>query len=87
MSLSHCFDDFVKKFEIKKCESSRLVVFQDGFSYFGSPELPYAFKMDHSISWRREWQSTPVFFPGEFHGQRSPAGYTPRGRKESDMTE
>ena len=25
--------------------------------------------------WRREWQSTPVFLPGEFHGQRSLAGY------------
>ena len=21
-------------------------------------------------SWRREWQLTPVFLPGEFHGQR-----------------
>ena len=86
MSLSHCFDDFVKKFQIKKCESFRLV-FQDGFSYFGSPELPYEFKMDRSISWRREWQSTPVFFPGEFHEQRNLAGYTPWGCKESDMTE
>ena len=31
--------------------------------------------------------TTPVFWPGEFHGQRIPAGYSPRGRKESDMTE
>ena len=31
--------------------------------------------------------STPVFLPGEFHGQRSLAGYSPWGRKESDMTE
>ena len=28
------------------------------------------------IPWRREWQSTPVFLPGEFHGQRSLAGYS-----------
>ena len=27
------------------------------------------------IPWRREWQPTPVFLPGEFHGQRSLAGY------------
>ena len=27
---------------------------------------------------------TPVFLPGEFHGQRSLAGYSPWGRKESD---
>ena len=37
------------------------------------------------IPWRRAWQPTPVFFPGESHGQRSPAGYSPRGRKESDQ--
>ena len=36
---------------------------------------------------RREWQSTPVFLLGEFHGQRSLAGYSPQGRKELDMTE
>ena len=28
------------------------------------------------ISWRRTWQLTPVFLPGEFHGQRSLAGYS-----------
>ena len=31
--------------------------------------------------------ATPVFLPGEFHGQRSLEGYSPRGHKESDMTE
>ena len=36
------------------------------------------------ILWRRERQPTPVFFPGEFHGQKSLAGYSPRGRKESE---
>ena len=36
---------------------------------------------------RREGQPTPVFFPGEFHGQRSLAGYSPRGHKELDTTE
>ena len=39
------------------------------------------------IPWRREWQPTPVFLPGEFHGQRNLTGYTPRGYKESDTTE
>ena len=37
--------------------------------------------------WRREWQSSPVFLPGEFHGQRSLAGYSPWSCKELDMTE
>ena len=27
------------------------------------------------IPWRRAWQPTPVFLPGESHGQRSLAGY------------
>ena len=39
------------------------------------------------ILWRREWQPTPVFLPGEFHRQRSLAGYSPWGHKESDTTE
>ena len=39
------------------------------------------------LGWRREWLPTPAFWPGEFHGQRRLAGYSPRGRKESDMTE
>ena len=29
----------------------------------------------------------PVFLPGELHGQKSLVGYSPWGRKESDMTE
>ena len=29
----------------------------------------------------------PVFLPGEFHGQRNLAGYSPWGHKELDMTE
>ena len=33
---------------------------------------------------RREWQPTPVFLPGEFHGQRSLVGCSPWGHKESD---
>ena len=37
------------------------------------------------IPW--QWLPTLVFLPGGFHGQRSLAGYTPRGHKESDMTE
>ena len=37
--------------------------------------------------WRREWQPTPAFLPGESHGQKSLVGYSPRGHKESDTTE
>ena len=37
--------------------------------------------------WRRKWQPTSVYLPGEFCGQRSLAGYSPWGHKESDTTE
>ena len=37
--------------------------------------------------WRRAGQPTPVFLPGESHGQRSLAGYSSWGHKESDTTE
>ena len=37
--------------------------------------------------WREKWPPTPVLFPGTFHGERSLVGYSPRGHKESDMTE
>ena len=38
------------------------------------------------MPWRRAWQPTPEFLPGEAHGQRSLAGYSPLACKESDMT-
>ena len=37
--------------------------------------------------WRRVQLPTPVFWPGEFHSQRSLAGYSPWGSKELDTTE
>ena len=37
--------------------------------------------------WGRAWQPTPVFLPGESQGQRSLAGYSPWGHRESDTTE
>ena len=39
------------------------------------------------IPWRRAWQPTPVFLPGESEGQRSLVGSSPGGGKESEMTE
>ena len=39
------------------------------------------------IPWRREWQPTPVFLPGEFHEQRSLVSYSPWDCKELDRTE
>ena len=38
------------------------------------------------ILWRRAWQPTPVFLPGESHGQRSLAEFSPYSCHESDTT-
>ena len=37
------------------------------------------------IPWRRKWLPTPVFLPGEFHGQRSLMGYGPWSCKEFSL--
>ena len=39
------------------------------------------------ISWRKEWLPTPVFLPGELHGQRSLVCYSPGAHQELDTTE
>ena len=39
------------------------------------------------IPWRREWQPTPIFLPGDLHGQRSLVGYSPQGHNELDTTD
>ena len=40
-----------------------------------------------AIPGKRKWQPTPVFLPGESHGQSSLAGYSPWGHEELDMNE
>ena len=45
-------------------------------------------RFDHwvgKISWSRKQQTTPVFLPGKLHGERSLAGHSPWGHKESNM--
>ena len=39
------------------------------------------------MHWRRKWQPTPMFLPGESQGWGSLVGYCPWGRTESDTTE
>ena len=43
--------------------------------------------LDQEDPLEKEWQPTPVLLPGEFHGQRSLAGYSLWGCKELDTTE
>ena len=62
-----------------------------GFSrqeyWSGLPCFPPRDLPDLGIEPRFKWHPTPVFLPGEFHGQRSLAGYSPWGRKGLNMTE
>ena len=46
-----------------------------------------SFSLSAFMHWRRKWQPTPVFLPGESHGRRSLVGCSPWGRTESDTTE
>ena len=39
------------------------------------------------LPWQKSWQATPVFLPGESHGQRSLVGYSSKGCKELDIIE
>ena len=53
----------------------------------GYKESDMTVQLTFTFNWRREWLPTPVFLPGESHGQRSLVGYSPWGHKELDMTE
>ncbi|KAB0358701.1 hypothetical protein FD754_002857, partial [Muntiacus muntjak] len=64
-------------------EAKNLTTFSSSLTAF----LIVAKRSSSQIIWKREWQPTPIFVPGESHGQKSLVGYSPWGHKESDMTE
>ena len=88
----------LKKFMLIKCLNTRLYKYKNESSLH-SPSLstqwriclqcrrPRFNRWVGKIPWRKKWQPTPVLVPGEFHGQRSLAGYGPWDRRESDKTE
>ena len=55
----------------------------------GGPQAMESQRVGHNWAymWRRKWQPTPVFLPGESHGQRSLMDCCLWGCKQSDMTE
>ena len=55
--------------------------------WLSGKESACQFRSHRTIPMRRKWQLTPAFLPGEPHGQRSLAGYSPWGSKELDATE
>ena len=62
-----------------------------GLQSMGSLTVGHDWATSLSLStcmhWRRKWQPTPVFLPGESLGQRSLVGCSPWGHTESDTTE
>ena len=49
--------------------------------------LHFHFSLSTFIHWRRTWQPTPVFLPGESQGRGSLVGYCLWGRTEPDLTD
>ena len=62
-----------------------IIIINGGFPMFWA--ISMCFTCNYYFHWRRKWQPTPVFLPGEFHGQRTLVSYSLWGCKESDMTE
>ena len=63
-------------------------LFQDtGYSSLCYTIGPCHLSLLYIVEWKRKWQPTPVFLPGESHGEKSLEGYSPWGCKESDTTE
>ena len=66
--------------------------FPGGLVVKNPPALPETRRLSFNpwvrkIHWRRKWQPTPVFLPGESHGQRSLVGYYPWGHKVQRVAE
>ena len=62
------------------CDRDRAVVVELAINSVNTAEVMMMW-------WRRRWHPIPVLLPGKSHGLRSPVGYRPWSRKESDMTE
>ena len=52
-----------------------------------SPSHVLKITYDSTVDWRRKWQPTPVFLPGESQGRESLVGCRLWGHTESDTTE
>ena len=70
--LTHIYE---KKEIIKcSCQKGASLVAQDSKEICLRCGRPWFDPWVRKIPWRRKWQSTPVFLPGEFHGQEEPGG-------------
>ena len=80
------YQTFVKVAEIKAKRNLTFCKHNDSKSTYNG-RRPRFYPWVGKIPWKREWLPTPVFFPEEFHGQRSLVAYSPQSCKESNMTE
>ena len=78
-----CVEAWVRKGDM----GASLVAQDDKETVCNAGDLGLIPRLGRSLGWRREWLLTPVFLPGEFHGQRRLAGYSPWGCKKPDTTE
>ena len=58
-----------------------------GYKITADGDCSHEIKRRLPLGWRRKWQPTPVFLPGESQGQGSLVGCCLWGRTESDTTE
>ena len=89
--------DSSRETEAKSLIKKLCAVFQMGFpggARGKEPACQYWIRERHRFNpwvgkmpWRRAWQPTPVFLPGESCGQKSLVGYSLWGHKESERTE
>ena len=84
---SHGFHPWVRKIPLEEGMATHSTILRDSLVDQIVKNLPGFDPWVRKIPWRREWQATLVFLPGEPHEQRSLVGYIPWGHKQLDMTE
>ena len=68
----------------------RLIIFfaaKDGEALYSQQKQDWDLTVAQTMNWRRKWQPTPVFLPGESQGRGSLVGCRLWGRTGSDTTE
>ena len=68
------------RFPVQSVTSKNLEVLPQKFQFNFILICLNVFKLLSNFNWRRKWQPTPVFLPGESHGRKSLVGYSPWGR-------
>ena len=91
MDLGHWGDSLSQANPVQSGTPKKIILPQISVMLYCDCAAKYGYHLDfihfHQPFWRRKWQPTPVFLPGESHEQRSLVCYSPWGRKESDTTE